>query len=185
MTILRAFLLAVFVAGCAARTPSHGAPPPPAGGSDDIREAVFRHLFQKNASGQQGGATVYCLQVEGKKDPGPALMARFRQHTPPVVPASACTVGPEGVRETATGKQGLLLRIDEIRKKGANQAEVNGGYFEAGLSASGNLYELSRENGRWVVRKDTMLWISQARDYPEGATSTTSDRMTAAMRSQS
>jgi hypothetical protein len=38
---------------------------------------------------------------------------------------------------------------------------VTGGYFEAGLSASGNTYTLGRQrDGSWLVTSDQMQWIS-------------------------
>ena len=41
-----------------------------------------------------------------------------------------------------------------------DHATVNGGYFEAGLSASGNVYTVERLKGVWTVVKDEMTWIS-------------------------
>jgi hypothetical protein len=153
-------------AGCAPkRVP---APPPSAlavtvSDDDDLREAVFRHLFDHNASGQQRTAQVFCLQVENARDPSEELLKRFGAHTPPVKPASRCTVKRGtawgGVQDD-TGARGLIFRVDSIRRTGPETAEIEGGYFEAGLSASGNVYELVKEGRRWVVKTDTMQWIS-------------------------
>ncbi len=130
---------------------------------DDIREAVFRHLFEHNASGQQKAARVFCLQLEGKSDPSPELLRRFDGNEPPVKKASLCTFkrgsAKSGVQDE-TGAPGLIFRIDTIQHTGPAAAVVTGGYFEAGLSASGNVYELAREGGRWIVKNDTMRWIS-------------------------
>jgi hypothetical protein len=134
-----------------------------AGDDDDIREAVFRHLFEHNASGQQRAAKVFCLQAEEKRDPSPELLRRFEGNEPRVKKASLCTFahgrGRGGVQDE-TGAPGLIFRVDSIQRTGPDSAVVEGGYFEAGLSASGNVYELARESGRWVVKKDTMRWIS-------------------------
>jgi hypothetical protein len=130
---------------------------------DDVREAVFRHLFEHNASGLQRRAKVFCLQIEGKADPSPELLRRFEGNEPRVKKASLCAFshGPAGGRvQDETGAPGLIFRVDSIQRTGRDSAVVEGGYFEAGLSASGNTYELSRESGRWVVTKDTMRWIS-------------------------
>jgi hypothetical protein len=35
-----------------------------------------------------------------------------------------------------------------------------GGYYEANLSASGNVYRLKKINGKWVVVADEMKWIA-------------------------
>ena len=139
------------------------APPRLEASDDDIREAVFRHLFDHNASGQQRAAKVFCLQIEGKADPSPELLRRFEGNEPRVKKASRCSFshGPAGGGvQDETGASGLIFRVDSIQHTGPDAAVVEGGYFEAGLSASGNLYELARESGRWVVKKDTMQWIS-------------------------
>ena len=130
---------------------------------DDVREAVFRHLFEHNASGLQGAAKVFCLQIEGQADPSPALLRRFEGNEPRVKKASLCTSrngSGRGRVQDETGAPGLIFRVDSIKRTGPDTAVVEGGYFEAGLSASGNIYELARESGRWVVKKDTMQWIS-------------------------
>ncbi len=127
---------------------------------DDIREAVFRHLFRNNGSALQGDAQVYCLQLHGDADPGEALLRRFAGHRPPVVKASACRLDPaKGVTEQTTGRRGLIFRIDSIRRTG-DEAIVEGGYFEAGLSASGNRYVVRRIAGRWQVVDDAMHSIA-------------------------
>jgi hypothetical protein len=41
------------------------------------------------------------------------------------------------------------------------EAEVEGDYCEAGLSASGNSYYLKKEREKRVVTKDVMHWISR------------------------
>ena len=86
-----------------------------------------------------------------------------RQPAPPVKKASLCSFkggsGRGGV-EDETGAKGLIFRVDTIQHPSADTALVEGGYFEAGLSASGNLYELVKEGDRWVVKQDTMRWIS-------------------------
>lgn len=130
---------------------------------DDIREAVFRHLFEHNVSGLQGAARAFCLQIEGEADPSPELLRRFEGNEPRVKKASLCSTGhgPRGGRvQDELGAPGLIFRVDSIQRTGPDSAVVEGGYYEAGLSASGNLYELARESGRWVVKKDTMRWIS-------------------------
>lgn len=153
-------------AGCASRRP----PAPPsstqaitAADEDNLREVVFRHLFDHNASGQQKKAQVYCLQIENKRDPSAELLRRFVNHEPRLKQAALCTFkrGAEGGGvQDDTGARGLIFRVDSIRRTGPDTAVLEGGYFETGLSASGNVYELAKEGRRWVVKKDTMKWIS-------------------------
>jgi hypothetical protein len=118
-------------------------------------------MFGKNASGQQQSAGVYCLELEKGADPSPAFLARLRSAAPHVTRASACDASADkGVIEKSSGKQGLIFRVESISWIDDDHAEVGGGYYEAGLSASGNTYYLERKNGAWHVTKDVMHWIS-------------------------
>jgi hypothetical protein len=128
---------------------------------DDLREAVFRYMFHKNASGMQQSAHVFCLHFENGADPPAAFLLRFHGARIPAYAGSACTENASsGVIHRATGKHGLAFRIDAIAWTDADHAAVNGGYYEAGLSASGNVYTLERRHGVWTVTKDAMQWIS-------------------------
>jgi hypothetical protein len=125
---------------------------------DDIREAVFRYQFQHNASGQQRKAEVYFLS---SKDLSDEFMSRFRDNKPPVKRSSQVTPRKfDGVKDKVSGKSGLIFYVGSIDWVGENEAKVEGGYFEASLSASGNVYELRRESGKWIVVKDEEKWIS-------------------------
>jgi hypothetical protein len=143
------------------------APAPPAarGEEDAVRLAVFRYLVGHNASGGQSHVPFVCLEVhqgEGAQDPSPVIMAAMRGTTPRVVPGTACEHSSDGVflkRNHARGR-GLVFRTAEVKIDG-DRATVDGGYFEAGLSASGNVYTVERqEDGSWRVTKDEMKWIS-------------------------
>jgi len=134
---------------------------PPSAGDDDVREATFRWMFKKNASGMQLGAKVFCIHFEKGADPPPAFVARFASNKIPVVAGSGCTEDARtGVTQRSTGAHGLAFRIDSIKLTDADHATVTGGYYEAGLSASGNVYTLERVAGAWTVTKDEMTWIS-------------------------
>lgn len=127
----------------------------------DVLEAVFRHQFDKNASGQQRNVEYFFLSLDHGADPPAALLARFKNERPRVLPVSMA--GPShgsGVKHKEDGKSGLIFNITRIAWLDANTAEVEGGYYEAGLSASGNTYRVERRDGKWVVTGDKMNWIS-------------------------
>ena len=129
--------------------------------ADDVREATFRHMFKKNASGQKQTAHVFCIDLENDTSAPAAFVARFRDVKIPVKPGSACNAStPLGVVDRSNGAQGLQFRIDGITFADAEHARVEGGYYEASLSASGNTYTLEKKNGKWIVTKDVMHWIS-------------------------
>lgn len=116
----------------------------------DIREAVFRYQFERNASAQQQNADVYFLSLGGETDPPAAFVERFSRHKPQV----------EGVsHRTDTGTY-LVFTIEDVRWVSDDHVEVGGGYYEGPLSASGNTYRVERRDGAWFVTGDTMNLIS-------------------------
>ncbi|HEY2367408.1 MAG TPA: hypothetical protein VGH87_13525 [Polyangiaceae bacterium] len=145
-------------------TTTTAAPPPPiamTADEEDLREATFRHMFKKNASGMQQSAKVFCLEFEKRGDPSPSFLGRFAHDAIPVRAGSECTQDARsGVVDKKTNARGLAFRIDAVKYTDKDHATVNGGYYEAGLSASGNVYTLERQKGAWVVVKDEMTWIS-------------------------
>lgn len=140
--------------------------PAPAGIDPDIAEATFRYQFMHNESGQQSGAHVYCIGFERKTalggwdDPPPSLVSRFSDVSPPVKAVSECSASQHGVRDRETGADGLIFEISTVTCTSDTQCVAEGGYYEAGLSASGDSYYLEKTNGKWAVTKDVMHWIS-------------------------
>jgi hypothetical protein len=130
--------------------------------TDDIREAVFRWQFDHNASGQQANTYVYFLAVGEKDgDPSDEFIKRFSGHKPSVRKVSACSADArKGVLDKKTGERGLIFRIRSIDWKSDTEVDAQGGYYEAGDSASGNTYTLKKEKGKWKVTNDKMHWIS-------------------------
>ena len=121
-----------------------------------IREAVFRYQFWHNGSAQQQTAKVYFLSIGDDEDPSDAFMARFDKHTPPVKKRSQA----KGNIDKETGKRGLIFWVATIGPLDEDKVAVDGGYYEDGLSASGNVYTVERKDDKWVVTKNQMLWIS-------------------------
>jgi hypothetical protein len=173
-------LVALLLCGCftssAQHSDSSSSPPlenraaaakPPAGGTDDdaVRLAVFRYLVGHNASGGQTSVSFVCLEIyqhDHASDPSPFIMTAMRGSRPQAVPGSACESSFSGVflkGDHAKGR-GLVFRTEEVNIDG-DEATVTGGYFEAGRSASGNIYTLERQyDGTWLVTSDEMQWIS-------------------------
>ena len=114
----------------------------------DICEAVFRYQFKHNTSGAQQNADAYFIMIF-KQDPPDKFLTRFSGNLPPVRKGSDFTIG-----------KGLVFSIGSIDRVDENTAQVYGGFYEAGLSSSGNLYTVVRKNSKWVVARDEMQWIS-------------------------
>lgn len=154
------FVVATYGSAMAAGSTQTGIDP-------DIAEATFRYQFTHNESGQQSNTHVYCIGFERKpalggwEDPPPSLVSRFGDLSPPVKAASECSASSEhGVKDRETGESGLIFGISVIQCTSDTQCMVDGGYYEAGLSASGDTYYLEKTGGKWVVVKDEMHWIS-------------------------
>lgn len=157
----RSFLLAILPLFLFLAPFARAAPETRAVQEDNIREAVFRHQFGNNASGQKQGAKVYFLSLGWKTDPSDEFMARFAGNTPPVKKVSeADSSAMKGVHDKKTGESGLIFNVGKITWKSDTEATANGGYYKAGLSASGNTYTLEKKDGVWTVTKDVMNWIS-------------------------
>jgi len=123
---------------------------------DDIREATFRYQFLHNASGLQQKAKVYYLAVGEKSgDPSDEFMKRFAGHQPPVKKKSQSKGGMVGPQEG-----GLIFNVRQIKWLNDSEVQVEGGYYEAGTSASWNTYYLKKKDDHWSVTKDVMNAIS-------------------------
>lgn len=169
-TIVAAILLVGGLAGCSEpNSPAPAvAPSQSVAGRDarrtdywDVVEAVYRYQFNHNASAAKRKVEYFFLLLE-EKDPPESLLARFKAETPRVVPASLATSTGGGHNEhRKTGGRGLKFYIKSVKWLDADTAEVTGGYHEANLSASGNVYRVERrDDGKWVVSKDKRQWIS-------------------------
>ena len=113
-----------------------------------ICEAVFRYLFEHNASAAQQKAAGYFLSID-HRDPPAEFMSRFGGHSPSVKPGSQFQEGNK-----------LKFRIDTLVWLDEATVEVEGGYYEGNASASGNTYVLRRQKGIWRVIKKKPGWIS-------------------------
>lgn len=127
-----------------------------------IQRAVLRYQFEHNAA--VGKYTIFCIAITDDKksvDAPATLIASLNDARHKVLGASACDGNDgNGVTEHASGKPALMLNVGAVTWEADDEAVVNGGYFEAGLSASGNTYQLKKIAGQWQVVKDEMNWIA-------------------------
>ena len=164
---MRFFVVAAIVLAVFSRVEAAKEKPKPEGTArftqeNDIREAVFRYQFHHNSSIQGQSAAVYCLSVgEKNADPPDDFMKRFAGFKPPVRKVSECSTDAyKGVVEKRTGKHGLVFRVRNIKWISEAEVEVGGGYFEDGLSASGDTYTVRRLQRGWRVSKAKINWLS-------------------------
>jgi hypothetical protein len=113
-----------------------------------ICEAVFRYQFKNNASAAQQNASAYFLSIDNRDAPKD-LINRFKGQVPPVMVGSGFSVG-----------KGVKFRINSLKWIDKVTVEVEGGYYEGNVSASGNIYRLLRQDGTWKVIAKQGQWIS-------------------------
>jgi len=146
---------------------------------DDIREAVLRYQMLtwgeegdkavKEATNQNEKAVAEALNFVvlfisvDSKDPSDAFMKRFEKFPKPVKKLSQSEIDTKSMNavvDKATGEKGIRFGVGKIRWLGSNSVEVDGGYFCAGLCASGQTFNVHRKQGVWKVVGSTMHWIS-------------------------
>lgn len=125
---------------------------------NNILEAVFR--FQSKHLASKDSTILYFLSLYNK-DPDNKFMIRFKGMPRIKKYSQAVVNGINGVKDKESGASGLILKITGIKWLNQNKVEVIGGYYEDGLSASGNTYTVKRLKGKWVVTKDDLEWISK------------------------
>ena len=139
----------------------------------DLAEATFRYQFAHNESGQQSSVSTYCIGYGANPsrngtpfDPPDSFLKRLSDITPPVRPYSSCSRRDDGAFNE-TNKPALIFEIESVRCVDDANCEVDGGYYEASLSASGNTYLLERRAGKWIVIKNTEHWIALIGQRPK------------------
>ena len=101
------------------------------------------------------------MSVDEKANPSDALLTRFAGRRPLVKKVSeSFSKEYEGIYDKETGKKGILFRITSIKWVSETEAEVEGGHYTGPLAASGHVYKMRFENGKWIVEDDDMKWIS-------------------------
>lgn len=154
--LLSCLLMAAALAACGENT-SHSAEAP------DIYATVFRYQIAHNLSSQREGVELACLATVVKGisgDPDPAIMARFAGSTVLIRKQSECTVASFGVFDNVSGKRGIELKLGKITWLSSNEAKIEGGYYEANESGSGNTYRLRKTGKQWEVVDDLLNWVS-------------------------
>jgi hypothetical protein len=112
----------------------------------EVAEAALRDLF---AAGDRRHAGRVCIRLFGG-DPPHALMDALSDLGRPLRAAS----------KFRKQRHDVILRVDDILLVDETHAEVNGGYYEAMLSASGDRLWLERWKGQWAVVRREQCWIA-------------------------
>ncbi len=119
------------------------------------------YLFSHNHSTVGADAAVVFVEFPGGLDPAPEFFDRIEHIPAPTAPASKAQTDEAGtLRDPASGQRALMIRITSSRLLGPGQAEMQGGYYEAALSASHATYQMRCTDGVWKVTATGPLKIS-------------------------
>lgn len=144
----------------------------PANPDDDVREAIFRQLIQSHAQEPGNTINVYCLSfLEGGQDPSDTtaaqdpsdeFMARFKDSSGIVKKYSDCGTLHDmlQVYDKATGAFAIIFSVGNITWINQSQVQVYATYRQDGIMAAGSIYTLEKQNGQWVITKETLKWTA-------------------------
>jgi len=127
-----------------------------------IQQTVLRYQFEHNAAANK--YAIFCIAIskgETTSDAPAKLIQGLNDATHKVVKSSDCNAHMDnGVTERSSGKPALMLNVGKVNWLAKDEAVVEGGYYEAGLSSSGNTYHLKKISGVWRVVQNQLNWIS-------------------------
>jgi hypothetical protein len=125
----------------------------------DLREAIFRYMFQHYDYGPN--VKFFCIQPE--KPQPEQFLRRFSKNEPRVVWNSDCETAPKtmnGLREKKTGQPAVRMTVSSLELINTYEAEAHVVAFSDGIAANWNILQMTRENGRWIVKRDVPNGVS-------------------------
>ncbi len=150
---------------------------PQADAEEDVRESVYRYLFQTNSSGlfYEGqidtSLKVFFLAYATLDnqyrtparyyDPPLLFFARFHESPRPVKPFTHLgTDRFEELYNALTNQHGILFYTGGIELQSGSRASAEGGYSVGWQCAAGETFYLHLDNKTWVVDSVVHRWIS-------------------------
>jgi hypothetical protein len=120
---------------------------------DDIREAVFRYMFEHRATQQQPYTNAFFIAIEKDKDPSDEFMNRFKRQKPVVKKLSQATYSKDTgmIVDKEAGGGGIRYTVGAVKWINEKEARLEGGYYVAMLFAGGCEYRIVLEGEKWVV----------------------------------
>jgi hypothetical protein len=99
------------------------------------------------------------ISVNGK-DPSPEFLARFKDEKRIFRPASEVRLESRKEASPPRALGIIIFSSEHIKWLAKDSVDVEGGYYCGPLCASGNVFHLRKESGKWQVVKAEMQWIS-------------------------
>jgi hypothetical protein len=127
----------------------------------DKNEAMARHDIDKRIA-KTFNFRVFFVSISNQ-DPSDALITRLQDIDRIVKRVSASEISKTQrtpVMDRVTGQRGIIFTAGKIRWLGQDSVQVQGGYYCDGLCAAEIVFEVSRQGGKWAVKKKKLQWIS-------------------------
>lgn len=132
-------------------------------GENAIIESLLLFAFSNNVSAGQKNVEYFFIRIKDA-DPSEELLSRFAEYEPKVRSISESILAKDkSIIHKSTGSRGIVFWVQSIKWVTEEKVVVPWGYYEGSLSASGNEAILEYKEGKWVVREDRLLIISEAR----------------------
>ena len=138
-------------------------PPPASRGAaefEQMYEAVFRQVVQAIPTPMLAGAEVVCIGLPG--DPSPRLLARLRNHRPPLRRLSQCfDEGGKCCRDVQDKPvKARAVRVSGFRGMRGNAAEFTVEIRDGFSDSFRNTFRITRQGAGWVVVPLGLVWSS-------------------------
>lgn len=120
---------------------------------DIVSAAIFKELFNNNASAFQKNVSVFCISKtinHASKDPSKALISLLSSNIPKVLPASKCK-NKSGEVVDQFDQRAIAFQISNLKKNTKESYEAQAGYYEGNLSSQTNTYTARKINDKWIV----------------------------------
>src|SRR5437868_605242 len=98
---------------------------------DEIRESVFRYMFEHCATQQHPYAKAFYIAVEKDKDPSDEFLKRFAGHEPAIKKLSQSTYSKDGmgiVVDKETSRGGIQYTVGTLKWVSPEEAQLEGSY---------------------------------------------------------
>ena len=128
--------------------------------SIQIIETTFRSLFAKNASSIKNKATFYYISIYDSLTSITVsdIIPRLGDIEPKVKDYKEFT---SLTKDEQDNTKLLTFHVNSINiSADGKKATLGCGYYEACLSASGNIASFTRKKGKWKLTKNEIWWIS-------------------------
>ena len=126
---------------------------------DDIREIVFRYQFREFAAGNTPKAR--CISFSSQEDPPASFLARFRNHSPPVLARSECERRfPIGRDPLVEPYAAMFFFISNVGALPDGRYSATGGYMGGRLEGARGVFVLELQDRHWVVKEFRVHAIS-------------------------